>query len=46
MAEAPYLMGIDVGTGGVRVGLFDRQGSPAVFHGTAKACRARTLSTV
>src|SRR4029450_6356182 len=32
MAEAPYLMGIDVGTGGVRVGLFDRQGSPAVFH--------------
>jgi FGGY-family pentulose kinase len=31
MAEAPYLMGIDVGTGGVRVGLFDRQGSPAVF---------------
>jgi FGGY-family pentulose kinase len=32
MAEAPYLMGIDIGTGGVRVGLFDRQGSPAVFH--------------
>ncbi len=31
MAEAPYLMGIDVGTGGVRVGLFDRHGSPAVF---------------
>src|SRR5215217_1751732 len=32
MAEGPYLMGIDLGTGGVRVGLFDRQGSPAVFH--------------
>jgi FGGY-family pentulose kinase len=32
MAEAPYLMGIDYGTGGVRVGLFDREGSPAVFH--------------
>ena len=32
MAEAPYLMGIDFGTGGVRVGLFDRQGSPAVFQ--------------
>jgi FGGY-family pentulose kinase len=32
MAEAPYLMGIDLGTGGVRVGLFDRQGSPAAFH--------------
>ena len=31
MAEAPYLMGIDFGTGGVRVGLFDRQGAAAVF---------------
>jgi FGGY-family pentulose kinase len=33
MAEAPYLMGIDYGTGGVRVGLFDREGAPAVFQG-------------
>jgi ribulose kinase len=32
MAEAPYLMGIDFGTGGVRVGLLDRQGAPAVFR--------------
>jgi FGGY-family pentulose kinase len=32
MAEAPYLMGVDYGTGGVRVGLFDRDGAPAVFH--------------
>jgi sugar (pentulose or hexulose) kinase len=32
MAEGPYLLGIDYGTGGVRVGLFDRDGSPAVFH--------------
>ena len=32
MAEGPYLMGIDFGTGGVRVGLFDREGMPAVFH--------------
>jgi len=32
MAVAPYLVGIDLGTGGVRVGLFDRQGSPAVFQ--------------
>jgi FGGY-family pentulose kinase len=32
MAEGPYLMGIDYGTGGVRVGLFDRAGTPAVFH--------------
>jgi FGGY-family pentulose kinase len=32
MAEAPYLMGIDLGTGGVRVGLFDREGSPVVFR--------------
>ncbi len=32
MAEGPYLMGIDYGTGGVRVGLFDREGTPTVFH--------------
>ena len=32
MAEAPYLMGIDYGTGGVRVGIFDREGTAAVFH--------------
>jgi FGGY-family pentulose kinase len=30
--EGPYLMGIDFGTGGVRVGLFDHKGSPAVFR--------------
>jgi hypothetical protein len=28
MAEGPCLIGIDVRTGGVRVGLFDRDGSP------------------
>ena len=33
MAEGPYLMGIDFGTGGVRVGVFDREGTPVVFHG-------------
>jgi FGGY-family pentulose kinase len=32
MAEGPYLMGIDYGTGGVRVGLFDRMGTPVIFH--------------
>src|SRR5215218_1145737 len=32
MAEGPYLMGIDYGTGGARVGFFDREGSPVVFH--------------
>jgi FGGY-family pentulose kinase len=32
MAEGPYLMGIDYGTGGVRVGIFDREGTPTVFH--------------
>jgi sugar (pentulose or hexulose) kinase len=32
MAEAPYLVGIDYGTGGVRVGIFDREGEPAIFH--------------
>jgi FGGY-family pentulose kinase len=31
MAEGPYLMGIDFGTGGVRVGFFDRVGEPAGF---------------
>jgi FGGY-family pentulose kinase len=35
MAEAPYLIGIDYGTGGVRVGIFDRQGVPAVFRAVA-----------
>src|SRR5918993_1331458 len=32
VVEGPYLMGIDFGTGGVRVGLFDHKGSPAVFR--------------
>jgi len=32
MAEGPYLMGIDFGTGGVRVGVFDREGTPVQFH--------------
>jgi FGGY-family pentulose kinase len=32
VAEGPYLMGIDFGTGGVRVGLFDPEGTPAGFH--------------
>jgi FGGY-family pentulose kinase len=32
MPEGPYLMGIDYGTGGVRVGLFDREGTPASFR--------------
>jgi FGGY-family pentulose kinase len=31
MAEASYAMGIDFGTGGVRVGLFDREGEPKGF---------------
>lgn len=28
MAEAPYLLGVDYGTESVRVGIFDREGSP------------------
>jgi FGGY-family pentulose kinase len=32
MAEAPYLLGIDFGTGGVRVGIFDREGFPVRFE--------------
>src|SRR5215212_3766550 len=31
MAEGPYLMGIDFGTGGARVGIFDPEGTPVVF---------------
>jgi FGGY-family pentulose kinase len=34
MAEGPYLVGIDFGTGGARVGIFDREGTPVVFHAT------------
>jgi FGGY-family pentulose kinase len=32
MPEGTYLIGIDYGTGGVRVGIFDRGGEPAGFH--------------
>src|SRR6266536_189165 len=32
MDEGSYLMGVDYGTGGVRVGLFDHEGTPVVFH--------------
>lgn len=32
MTDGPYLMGIDYGTGGVRVGVFDREGTPIVFR--------------
>ena len=31
MAEGSYLLGIDFGTGGVRVGIFDPEGKPVVF---------------
>lgn len=31
--EGPYLMGMDFGTGGVRVGVFDPEGTPVVFTG-------------
>ena len=32
MADDAYLMGIDFGTGGVRVGVFDADGAPHGFH--------------
>ena len=32
MTEGPYLIGIDYGTGGVRVGIFDRVGAPTIFR--------------
>jgi sugar (pentulose or hexulose) kinase len=31
MATGPYLLGIDFGTGGARVGIFDPEGTPLVF---------------
>ena len=33
MAEGPYLLGVDFGTGGVRVGVFDPEGTPLVITG-------------
>ncbi|HET7480516.1 MAG TPA: FGGY family carbohydrate kinase [Rubrobacteraceae bacterium] len=33
MAEGPYLIGIDGGTGGVRAGIFDREGTALIFNG-------------
>ncbi len=32
MAEGQYVLGIDYGTGGCRVGIFDRTGGPVVFE--------------
>src|SRR5690349_5739304 len=34
MADDAYVMGIDFGTGGVRVGVFDAEGTPCGFHAT------------
>ena len=31
MAEGPYLLGIDFGTGGARAGIFDTEGTPVAF---------------
>jgi FGGY-family pentulose kinase len=31
MAEGPYLLGIDFGTGGARAGIFDTEGMPVAF---------------
>ncbi len=31
MTDGPYLLGIDFGTGGARVGIFDPEGTPVVF---------------
>lgn len=39
MAEGQYLMGIDGGTGGVRVGIFDREGKALVFRGVEHGTR-------
>jgi FGGY-family pentulose kinase len=39
MAEGPYLIGIDGGTESVRVGIFDREGTPVVFSSKEYATR-------
>ncbi|CAN5547743.1 FGGY-family carbohydrate kinase [soil metagenome] len=39
MAEGPYLMGIDYGTESVRVGIFDREGTPLAFASQAYALK-------
>ncbi len=39
MAEGPYLIGIDGGTESVRVGIFDREGTPVVFAGETYALK-------
>ena len=39
MAEGQYLLGIDAGTGGVRVGIFDREGKALVFKGVEHETR-------
>jgi glycerol kinase len=41
MAEGPYLLGMDIGTGGVRVGIFDCKGTPVVFEGVELETRHR-----
>ena len=35
MVEGPYFVGIDGGTESIRVGIFDREGTPVVFAGEA-----------
>ncbi len=35
MSEGPYVLGIDLGTESVRVGIFDLEGTPAVFAAEA-----------
>ena len=39
MAEGPYLMGIDYGTESVRVGIFDREGTPLAFASQTHALK-------
>src|SRR5258706_15140626 len=39
VASSPYFMGIDGGTESVRVGIFDREGTPAAFADHAYALK-------
>jgi FGGY-family pentulose kinase len=39
MSEGPYVLGVDFGTESVRVGIFDLEGTPAVFAAEAYALK-------
>src|SRR5215204_5380561 len=44
MADDLYLLGIDFGTGGARVGIFDPEGTPLVFSELEYALQPRSAT--